>query len=81
MEIDELRREVKKVLISQREKNEDSTIPALCQKLNVKDEFDMITVIGDLEVLGDAELVGFKPVYREDGGAIYLARYTGKANN
>ncbi|MFZ3167651.1 MAG: hypothetical protein WA130_08550 [Candidatus Methanoperedens sp.] len=80
MDINEVREEVKKELISQRSRNEDSTIPFLCQKLGIGNEFDVITAIGDLEITGEIVLTGFKTVYREDGGAIHLAKYSGNTN-
>lgn len=59
-----------------KKKGKDATIHELSEKFGV-DEFKMVNIIGDLESAGKALLNGFTPVYREDGGLIHLARYTG----
>ena len=57
---------------------EGKTIPELCKKLNVSDEYAMMEAIAELEYSGIAILGGFNKIYREDGGAIYLAKYARK---
>lgn len=79
MNIDELRESIKLELAKEKTAGKDSTIPNLCEKFDELDDFVMASVVAELESSGDAELVGFKTVYREDGGAIHLARYTGRA--
>jgi hypothetical protein len=69
---------VRKELVDERKRGISSTIPKLCKDFNISDEYIMLSVIGDLEVSGEAILAGFDTVYREDGGAIYLAKYTGR---
>lgn len=52
------------------------TIPELCEQFRIKDEIEMMRIIAELEIAGEAIIDGkFDKVYREDGGAIYLARY------
>lgn len=74
----ELRENVKRVLIAESKKGNSITIPKLCKEFKISDEYTMLAVIGDLETSGDAILDGFDSIYREDGGAIYLAKYTGR---
>jgi len=59
--------------------NEGKTIPELCKQFNVSDEYDIMEAIAELEYSGDVKLDGFNKIYREDGGAIYLAKYSKKA--
>jgi len=55
------------------------SIPELCRAVKEKDEYNMLRVIAELEDSGDAMLNGFDRIYREDGGAIYLAKYSKKS--
>jgi len=55
--------------------SKERTIPELCKRFNVDDEYDMMDAIADLEYSGDIVLHSFDKIYREDGGAIYLAKY------
>ena len=57
---------------------EGKTIPDLCRQFGVKNEFKMMRIIAELEHSDDAVLKDFDKIYREDGGAIYLARYARK---
>ena len=52
------------------------TIPELCRKFDREDEFDIMQVIAELQHSGEVFLNGFDTLYREDGGAIYLAKYS-----
>lgn len=79
--MDELIELIRCVLGDDAKQGKMRTIPSLCEKLGVTDDFLVSSIIGELESTGDAELVDFKTVYREDGGAIHLARYTGKATS
>ena len=54
------------------------TIPQLCKQFGVKDEFRMMRIIAEVEYSSEAVLEGFDKIYREDGGAIYLAKYSKK---
>ena len=71
--MDHLNEEIKRVL---EEDAKPRTIPSLCEELGVSDDFILASRIGELESTGDVVMVDFKTVYREDGGAIHLARYT-----
>ncbi len=77
MNIEELKKGITNKLSKLKEEGKDSTIPSLCNSFDVSDDFVVASIIAELESSGEAELVGFKTVYREDGGAIHLARYTG----
>lgn len=57
---------------------EGKTIPELCKEFGVSDEYFVMSAIAELEYSGDAILGGFNKIYREDGGAIYLAKYKKK---
>ena len=57
----------------------EKTIPELCKELDSSDEYGMMSAIAELEYSDDVILSGFDKVYREDGGAIYLAKYSRKA--
>jgi hypothetical protein len=54
------------------------TIPQLCKQFKVKNEFKMMRIIAELEYENKAVLEGFDKIYREDGGAIYLSKYSRK---
>jgi len=54
---------------------EGRTIPELCELFGIKDEFEMMRIIAELESSGEAAIDDFDKIYREDGGAIYLAKY------
>ena len=54
------------------------TVPELCRKFDGSDEFDILHAIAELQHTGEAILIGFDKLYREDGGAIYLAKYNAK---
>jgi len=53
----------------------DCTIPEICKELKCNNEFDVISLIGDLESIGEVCLKGFKQFYRPDGCVGYLAIY------
>jgi len=57
---------------------EGKTIPELCKEFDVSDEYTMMAIIAELEYSGDAILKSFDKIYREDGGAIYLSKYSRK---
>ena len=75
----DLKGEIRRVLGEDAKQGRGRTIPSLCEELGVSDDFILASIIGELESTGDVEMVDFKTVYREDGGAIHLARYTRKA--
>ena len=54
---------------------ENYTIPSLCEKLKLQDEYEIMKVIGKLEIDNKISLKGFNTIYREDGGEIHLAVY------
>ena len=54
--------------------HEGKSIPDLSREPEM-DEFEIMQAIAQLECAGDAALTGFDKIYREDGGAIYLAKY------
>lgn len=56
------------------------SIPELCDEFGVSDEYTMMSIIAELEYSDDAILNNFEKIYREDGGAIYLAKYSRKAS-
>jgi len=58
---------------------EGRTIPELCRLFGVDSEFKMMRIIAELECSGDATIDDFDKIYREDGGAIYLAKYKRKS--
>lgn len=60
-------------------RREGKTIPDLCKQFGIKDEFKMMHIIAELEYSGDAILDDFERIFREDGGAIYLAKYKRKS--
>ncbi len=70
-------KDVEDYLKALKKENKDITIYDLCENFRIYDDFKMQIIIGELEKTGKAFLNGFTPVYREDGGLIYLARYTG----
>ena len=75
--MDDLDKEIIRVLGE--DATQPRTIPSLCEELEVPDDFILASRVGELESTGDVEMVDFQTVYREDGGAILLARYTVKA--
>lgn len=79
LSMDNLNKEIRRVLVEDAKHGITRTIPSLCEELGVTDDFILASRIGELESTGDVEMVDFKTVYREDGGAIHLARYTVKA--
>lgn len=54
------------------------TVPDLCKIFEEEDEFDIMHEIAELQHSNKAFLIGFDTLYREDGGAIYLAKYSNK---
>jgi len=52
------------------------TVQELCKMLDVTDDFEVIRAIGRLEFERKVRGDSYKQVFREDGGAILLARYT-----
>jgi len=75
MEKGELIEELKRKLTT-----EGKSVPELCRATKITDEYMMLSAIAELEDSGDIILNGFDRVYREDGGAIYLAKYSKKAS-
>ena len=71
MEIDEK----KDALLGAMEEDQSYTVHDLCRLLKTQRDFDVVMSISELEdegqVIGDEDL----QIYREDGGAILLARY------
>ena len=51
------------------------TIPQICNPLNIDNEFAVMRAVAKLQCLEEVVLTGFDKIYREDGGAIYLAKY------
>jgi hypothetical protein len=52
------------------------TVLDLCGLLpDIKNEFKIMRSIANLEYENKVRLIGFDKIYREDGGAIYLAKY------
>jgi len=54
------------------------TIPDLGKKTKERDEWEIMHAIAELDRSKEAFLVGFDKIYQEDGGAIYLAKYSNK---
>ena len=71
MEIDVLKREVMKILVEP----EPYTVQEICEKLDTDDDFHVLMAISELENEGSLRGAECLQVYREDGGAILLARY------
>jgi hypothetical protein len=63
-----------KIILSLIEKSPQS-IPSLCKRLDADNEFQVLHWIADLERDKIVMLYTFDRVYREDGGAVYLALY------
>jgi hypothetical protein len=62
--------------------NGDKTIPDLCRAFpEITNEFRTMREVANLEYSNKVELKSFDRIYREDGGAIYLAKYGIKARN
>jgi hypothetical protein len=61
--------------ILQELKKGDKTIPELCKIISVEDEYKMMREIGKLEYSDEVIFKSFDRISREDGGAIYLAKY------
>lgn len=76
MELELLKREIKKKLLKDDMKAQ--SIPELCKEFKETNEYNMLIAISELEDSGDIMLNGFDRIYREDGGAIYLAKYSKK---
>lgn len=76
--MDDLKESVKLRLVEDAKHGQKRTIPSLCGEFGVTDDFILSSIIAELESTEDVEMVDFKTVYREDGGAIHLARYTAK---
>jgi DNA polymerase I-like protein with 3'-5' exonuclease and polymerase domains len=76
MELAELIGKLKEVLTS-----EGKSIPELCRILEEKDQYKLMEAIAELENSGFAILDGYYRIYREDGGAIYQAKYSRKTAN
>jgi hypothetical protein len=55
--------------------SEGKSIPELCRSLGETDQYVVMEAIAELEDSGFAVLKDFGRIYREDGGAIYLAKY------
>jgi hypothetical protein len=56
------------------------SIPALSKATKV-DEYSVLVAVTKLEDSDKIELSGFNQMYREDGGAIYLAQYKKKTSS
>jgi hypothetical protein len=61
--------------------NDKLSVPAICRLLKkqgiyAKNEFAVLRAISKLETQKQLFLVGFDRISREDGGAIYLAKYS-----
>lgn len=55
---------------------EPRSIPYLCGRTpGIFNEFRMMRLVGELENSNELILDSFDKIYREDGGAIYLAKY------
>jgi hypothetical protein len=53
------------------------TIPSLCRNIpEITNEFAIMRAVGELEHSEEVILTGFERIYREDGGALYLAEYS-----
>jgi len=53
------------------------TIPSLCRNIpETTNEFAIMRAVAELEYSKEVVLTGFDRIYREDGGAIYLAEYS-----
>lgn len=76
MELELLKRKIKKRLLT--EGVASQSIPELCKELKESSEYNMLIALSELEDNGDIMLNGFDRIYREDGGAIYLAKYSRK---
>ena len=51
------------------------TIPQICKYLKIDNEFEAMRLVANLEDKGKVQLAGFDRIFRDDGGAIYLAQY------
>jgi hypothetical protein len=76
MELAELIGKLKEVLTP-----EGKSIPELCKILGENDQYKLMEAIAELENSGFAILEGYYKIYREDGGAIYQAKYSRKTSN
>ena len=72
MDYEELKNKIKMDL-----KGNSLSIPQLCNRYNLQDDFDVNVAINELVLEGTIKRNGAKPIFREDGGAIYLGLYTG----
>ena len=70
--MDKLKTEVKELLCKSKQ---NMTISQICNKLNIDDEFDVLSVIADLEFINVVVMKGMKKFYQPDGCAGYLAEY------
>ncbi len=52
------------------------SIPELCEKFDIDDDFIMSSVIGELETEETALQDGKRVVYREDGGEVHLVLHS-----
>lgn len=75
----ELEKLIAKVRQELDDAEEGKTIPELCKGVGETDEYTMMLAIARLEDMGYAILNDFNRVYREDGGAIYMAKYSKRA--
>jgi hypothetical protein len=76
VKLDLLKSKIKRRL--QTESIEPQSVPELCKELKEDNEYNMLIALSELEDAGDIMLNGFDRIYREDGGAIYLAKYSKK---
>lgn len=68
-----LKEQVLKVL-----ENGDKTIPQLCEAVGIDDDFEMVSIIAELEIEKKACLKGWKGFYENNDGEPrpgYLAKY------
>ncbi len=59
-----------------KKENKGATIYDLCKKFRIEDDFEMATLIGELEKAGKAIMNGFKPGL-DSCGSYHLTIYTG----
>ncbi|NOQ68296.1 hypothetical protein GQ568_02545 [Patescibacteria group bacterium] len=68
--------EYKAVKALQEAAEEKLSIPQLCERTGIMDDYVMSSIMANLEAGGDAIMDEFRKVCREDGGAIHLSLYS-----
>ena len=71
MEIDAFKKDVMDIIVEQ----ESFTVQEICERLDTDDDFHVLMAISELENEGSIRGAESLQIYREDGGAILLARY------